>query len=115
MHRNSRLTPAVPTQPPCDRWARGGLRADTSFWMKWTIHLEIEFDDLLRHLAIVGIAAFAAWLCVGAMGYAAGYLQIAATPAIRFMVAILVLVLPTVIVPDLRRLRYRHLSLEERS
>ena len=83
--------------------------------MKAAIHIEVDFNDLLRHLAIVGIVAFCVWLCVGAMGYAAGYIQFSPVPAIRFMVAILVLVLPTLVVPDLRRLRYRHLSPEARS
>jgi hypothetical protein len=83
--------------------------------MKPAIHLEVDFDDLLRHLAIVGIVAFGVWLSIGSMGYAAGYLLFSAVPAIRFMVAILVLVLPTVVVPDLRSLRYRHLSPEART
>ena len=83
--------------------------------MRAAVRLEVDFNDLLRHLAIVGVAAFCVWLCIGAMGYAAGYLQFSAVPAIRFMVAILVLVLPTVVVPDHRQLRYRHLSPEARS
>jgi hypothetical protein len=76
--------------------------------------IRIDFDDLLRHFAILGTLAFGAWLCFGAMGYAAGVIEISALPAIRFMFAILVLVLPTVVVPDLRRLRYRGMSAEER-
>ena len=83
--------------------------------MKAAIRFEVDFNDFLRHLAIVGVIAFGVWLCIGAMGYAAGYLQFSAVPAIRFMIAILVLVLPTVVVPDLRTLRYRHLSPEARS
>lgn len=72
------------------------------------------FEEFLRHLALIGIAAFILWLIAGASELAAGYLQFQEDPAVRFMTAVLVLVLPSVVYPDLRALRYRSLTAEER-
>ena len=72
------------------------------------------FEDFLHHLAVLGVSAFAVWLVASASGLAAGYLQFQQDPAVRFMAAVLVLVLPSVVYPDLLALRYRSLTREER-
>ncbi len=73
-----------------------------------------EFEELLHYLAVIGVIAFFAWLVVGAMGLVSGYLEVARDPAIRFMTAILVLMMPSVVYPDIRQLRYRGMAPEER-
>jgi hypothetical protein len=74
----------------------------------------LEFEQLLHDLAVLGVAAFLFWFVAGAMGWAAGFSIIAREPAIRFMAAVLVLLVPSVIYPDLKSWRYRSLSAEER-
>ncbi len=75
---------------------------------------DAEFERFLHRLAILGVVGLFAWVIVGAMGVAAGYIEIAREPAIRFMTAILVLMMPSVIYPDIQKLRYRGLTPEER-
>ena len=74
----------------------------------------LEFEELLRHLALLGLGAFVIWFVAGTFGIVAGFATIARDPAIRFMTAILVLMVPYVVYPDLKAMRYRGLSTEER-
>ena len=74
----------------------------------------LEFEQLLHHFALVGVGAFLLWAAIGAMSLAAGLVTIAWEAAIRFMAAVLVLMVPEVVYPDLKDLRYRSLSAEER-
>jgi hypothetical protein len=48
------------------------------------------------------------------MSWAAGFATIAREPAIRFMAAIIVLLIPEVVYSDLKDLIYRSVSAEER-
>jgi hypothetical protein len=77
-------------------------------------HKQLEFERLLHDLAILGLAAFGLWTVVGAMGWAGGFSTIAREPAIRFMAAVLVLMVPSVVYPDLKAWRYRSMTSEER-
>jgi hypothetical protein len=74
----------------------------------------LEFEQLLHDLAVLGVAAFGLWIVLSAMGWASGFTTIAREPAIRFMAAVLVLVAPSVVYPDLKAWRYRGMSPEER-
>ena len=74
----------------------------------------LEFEQFLHDLALLGVVAFGIWVVVGAMGWAAGLATIAPEQAIRFMAAILVLMVPSVVYPDLKAWRYRAMSPEER-
>ena len=75
----------------------------------------MEFEELLHHMALLGVAAFGVWLLIGAMGFSTGYIQVAQAPAIRFMTAILVLMMPHVLYPDIKELRFRQMSGDERA
>jgi hypothetical protein len=74
----------------------------------------LDFEALLHHLAILGVAAFLLWGTAGVMSWAAGFATIAREPAIRFMAAIIVLLIPEVVYSDLKDLIYRSVSAEER-
>ena len=74
----------------------------------------LEFEQLLHDLAVLGVVAFGVWIVVGAMGWAAGFTTLAREPAIRFMAAVLVLMVPSVVYPDLKGWRYRSMTSEER-
>jgi hypothetical protein len=52
----------------------------------------LELDALLRHLAVVGFLALAGWALAAAGGIVTDRVRIAPLPAIRFVLAILVLV-----------------------
>ena len=74
----------------------------------------MDFEEMLRHLALLGVAAFFIWLVAEGLGLIAGFAEISSDPAIRFMAAILVLMLPYVVYPDLKAMRYRGLAPDER-
>jgi hypothetical protein len=74
----------------------------------------LEFEQLLHDLTVLGVAAFGLWIVVCAMGWAAGFTAIAPEPAIRFMAAVLVLLVPSVVYSDLKGWRYRSMTPEER-
>ena len=54
--------------------------------------IRIDFDDLMRHLMVVGFAALTAWTIVSATGVALGMLQISGQATLRFLLAVLVVV-----------------------
>jgi hypothetical protein len=56
----------------------------------------VDFEEMIHHLAVLGVAAFLLWGAAGVMSWAAGLATIAREPAIRFMAAIMVLVVPEV-------------------
>jgi hypothetical protein len=74
----------------------------------------VEFEQLLRDLAVLGVVAFGLWVVAGAMGWAAGVTTLAREPSIRFMAAVLVLLIPSVVYADLKGWRYRSMNAEER-
>jgi hypothetical protein len=74
----------------------------------------IDFEQLLHHLALLGVAAFFLWGTAGVMSWAAGLATIAREPAIRFMAAIMVLLVPEIVYSDLRALLFRSITAEER-
>ena len=73
-----------------------------------------QFEHFLHDLALLGVVAFGIWVVAGAMGWAAGFATITPDQAIRFMAAVLVLMIPSVVYPDLKAWRYRAMSPEER-
>jgi hypothetical protein len=74
----------------------------------------IDFESLIHHLALLGVAALFLWGTAGAMSWAAGIATIAREPAIRFMAAIMVLLVPEVVYSDLKALLFRSITAEER-
>jgi len=74
----------------------------------------LDFERLLHHLAILGVGAFLVWGTAGAMSWAAGLATIAREPAIRFMAAIIVLLVPEIVYGDVKDLVYRSVTDEDR-
>jgi hypothetical protein len=68
------------------------------------------FEDFLKHLAVVGMAGLGLWLLVAAIGLVSGVASVDPSAVYPFLVSVLVLVVPSVVYPELRRWPYRHLS-----
>src|SRR6266516_3578974 len=54
--------------------------------------VRIDFDDLMRHLMMVGFFALVAWTLVGAYGTLMGLLNVAPEATLRFLLSVLILV-----------------------
>jgi len=52
----------------------------------------MDLDHVLHDMTLIGFGALLAWTLTGAVGTVAGYLTIQPQPAMRFLLAILVLV-----------------------
>lgn len=74
----------------------------------------IDFDELMRHLMMVGFAALAAWTAVSVTGIALGMVHIAPLATLRFLVAVLVLVFARRTYWQVREWRWRRLPADER-
>jgi len=74
----------------------------------------IDFDDLLRHLMIVGFAALAIWTLLSMTGVALGIVGISPRPTLRFLLSILVLVFARRTYWEVREWRWRRLPPDER-
>ena len=76
--------------------------------------LRIDFDDLMRHLMIVGFFALVAWTLVGAYGTLMGLLNVAPEATLRFLLSVLILVFSRRTYWEIREWRSRKLSPDER-
>jgi hypothetical protein len=74
----------------------------------------IDFDDLMRHLVVVGFAALTAWTIVSAAGVALGMLAISGQATLRFLLAVLVLVFARRTYWEINEWRWRRLPPDER-
>jgi hypothetical protein len=74
----------------------------------------IDFDDLMRHLMVVGFAALTAWTIVSATGIALGMLAISGQATLRFLLAILVVVFARRTYWEINEWRWRRLPPDER-
>jgi hypothetical protein len=74
----------------------------------------IDFDDLMRHLMVVGFAALTAWTAVSTTGVALGMLRISPQATLRFLLAVLVVVFARRTYWELRQWRWRRLPPDER-
>ena len=68
------------------------------------------FEGFLKHLAVVGMAGLGLWLVVAAIGLVTGVASVDPSAVYPFLASVLVLVVPSVVYPELRRWPYRHLS-----
>lgn len=73
-----------------------------------------DFDDLMRHLMVVGFAALTAWILVSAGGVLTGTLSIAPQATLRFLLAVLVVVFARRTYWEVREWRWRRLPPDER-
>lgn len=74
----------------------------------------IDFDDLMRHLMVVGFAALTAWTIVSATGVALGMLQISGQATLRFLLAVLVVVFARRTYWEINEWRWGRLPPDER-
>jgi hypothetical protein len=74
----------------------------------------LDFDDLMRHLMVVGFAALTAWTLVSAGGLATGMLTISPRATLRFLLAVLIVVFARRTYWEVREWRWRRLPPDER-
>jgi hypothetical protein len=72
------------------------------------------FEGYLQLLSIIGMAALGTWLLIASLGMVAGLAVVDTTQAYPFLFAILTLLVPSVLYPEIRRWPYRHLSAAQR-
>jgi hypothetical protein len=73
-----------------------------------------DFDDLMRQLMFVGFAALIAWSLTGVVGVISGSFGIEPTAALRFLLAILVVVFARRTYWEVREWRWRRTSPDDR-
>jgi hypothetical protein len=74
----------------------------------------LDFDELMRHLTVVGFVGLAAWVAAGSAGILAGYLTISPFATLRFLLAILILVFARRTYWELVEWRWRRFPADER-
>src|SRR3954451_1412061 len=72
------------------------------------------FEGYLQLLAVVGMTGLGLWLLVAALGVVSGVASVDVGAVFPFLLAILTLLVPSVLYPELRRWPYRHLSAAQR-
>jgi hypothetical protein len=77
-------------------------------------HERIDFDELMRHLMMVGVGALAIWTLVSSAGLALGMVAISPRATLRFLLAILVLVFSRRTYWELREWHWRRYPPDER-
>lgn len=78
------------------------------------VQSRLDFDELMRHLMVVGFAALTAWTIVSTFGIAFGMLSISPQATLRFLLAVLVVVFARRTYWELREWRWRRLPPDER-
>jgi hypothetical protein len=74
----------------------------------------IDFDDLMRHLMMVGFFALIAWTLISAYGILMGLLNVAPDATLRFLLSVLILVFSRRTYWEIREWRNRKLTPDER-
>jgi hypothetical protein len=72
------------------------------------------FEGYLRLLAVVGMSGLGLWLLVAAVGLVTGVASVDPGAVFPFLASVLVLLVPSVLYPEIRRWPYRHLSAAQR-
>ena len=72
------------------------------------------FEGFLKLLAVVGMSGLGLWLLVAAVGLVTGVASVDPSAVYPFLVSVLILVVPSVLYPEIRRWPYRHLSAAQR-
>ena len=76
--------------------------------------MRLDFDDLMRHLMMVGFFALIAWTLVSGYGILMGLLNVAPGATLRFLLSVLILVFSRRTYWEIREWRTRKLSPDER-
>ena len=77
-------------------------------------HERFDFDELMRHLMVVGFAALAIWTLVSSAGLALGMVTISPQATLRFLLAVLILVFSRRTYWELREWHWRRFPPDER-
>src|SRR5438094_453413 len=72
--------------------------------------MRLDFDDLMRHLMMVGFFALIAWTLVSGYGILMGLLNVAPGATLRFLLSVLILVFSRRTYWEIREWRTRKLS-----
>lgn len=75
---------------------------------------KVDFDGLMRHLTVVGLAGLTAWTIVSAAGLALGVFRISPHATLRFLLAVLILVFARRTYWEVQEWRWRRLPPDER-
>jgi ABC-type transport system involved in cytochrome bd biosynthesis fused ATPase/permease subunit len=92
------------------------LRATARRWNggEMSARAGIDVDGLMRHLTVVGFAALIAWIIVSMTGLALGWVRIAPSSTLRFLLAVLIVVFSRRTYREVQEWRWRRLPPDER-
>jgi len=79
-----------------------------------SVRTRVDFDELMRHLMVVGFGALALWTFASSAGVALGMVSISPSATLRFLLAVLVLVFARRTYWELCEWRWRRLPPDER-
>jgi hypothetical protein len=81
-------------------------------------HLQLvdrpQFEGYLQLLAVVGLIGLGVWLLIAALAMVSGIASVDPGAVFPFLLAVLTLLVPRFLYPEIRRWPYRHLSPEQR-
>jgi hypothetical protein len=109
-----------PREPPVGPMHRGGCTARYSLAMRANHHHAADlvdqpaFESYLKLLAVVGMTGFGLWLLIAALAVVSGVASVDPGAVFPFLLAVLTLLVPRVLYPEIRRWPYRHLSAAQR-
>ena len=72
------------------------------------------FEGYLQLLALVGMTGLGLWLLIAALGLVSGVASVDPGAVFPFLLAILTLLVPSVLYPEIRHWPYRHMSAAQR-
>ena len=72
------------------------------------------FEGYLQILALVGMMGLGLWMLIAALGLVSGVVSVDPSAASPFLLAVLTLLVPSVVYPEIRSWPYRHLSAAQR-
>jgi hypothetical protein len=78
------------------------------------IRTRIDFDDLMRHIMLLGVLALAGWSLAAIVGFVSRSFQVEPHATLRFLLAVLVLVFARRTYWEFAEWRWRHLPDGER-
>jgi hypothetical protein len=110
-----------PREPPVGPMHRGCPRGDTRRPMRTHHHHHAAdlvdrptFESYLRLLAVVGMTGLGLWLLIAALAVVSGVASVEPSAVFPFLLAVLTLLVPRILYPEIRRWPYRHLSAAQR-
>jgi hypothetical protein len=109
-----------PANPPSGRCTRAAARRDTRHPMRTHHHHAADlidrpaFESYLRLLAVVGMTGLGLWLLIAALALVSGVASVDPGAVYPFLLAVLTLLVPRFLYPEIRRWPYRHLSAAQR-